>query len=156
MKERLTEEELEEEEGSNQMLPWQFHPALAKLNEKHRPDVLLQQSTGYLGGQLSRPMFHKTKWLRNCGCHPRSYMRQSQDENMTQDELTKKQKEAKDNKEKEKKQKTTPDKEPPEKATPDTTEMNTMPPLEDIDDNNDNGAKKKKFKFKKPILKPHR
>ena len=40
----------------------------------------------------------------------------------------------------------------PEKTTPDTTEMDTMPPLEDID--NDNGAKKK-FKFKKLIPKPH-
>ena len=63
----------------------------------------------------------------------------------------KKQKEAKDDKEKQKKQKTTPEKEPPEKATPDTTEMDTMPTLEDID--NDNGAKKK---FKKPTPKPCR
>ena len=71
---------------------------------------------------------------------------------MTQDEnYKKKQKEAKDDKEKQKKQKTTPEKEPPEKATPNTTEMDTMPPLKDIDD--DNGAKKK-FKFKKPIPKP--
>ena len=67
--------------------------------------------------------------------------------------MTKKnQKEAKDDKEKQKKQKTTPENEPPEKATPDTTEMDTMPSLEDIDD--DNGTKKK-FKFKKPIPKPH-
>ena len=35
MKERLTEEELEEEKGSNQMLPWPFHPMLAELDEKH-------------------------------------------------------------------------------------------------------------------------
>ena len=35
VKERLTEEELEEEEGSNQMLPQPFHPTLAKLDEKH-------------------------------------------------------------------------------------------------------------------------
>ena len=34
-KERLTEEEIEEEEGSNQMLPQPFHPDLAELNEKH-------------------------------------------------------------------------------------------------------------------------
>ena len=65
--------------------------------------------------------------------------------------LMKKQKEAEDNKEKQKKQKTMPEKEPPEKATPDATEMDTMPPLEDIV--NDNGAKKK---FKKPTPKPHR
>ena len=61
VKERLTEEELEEEEGSNQMLPWLFHPSLAKIDESTQPDVPLQQSTGYLGRQLSRPTFHKTK-----------------------------------------------------------------------------------------------
>ena len=62
----------------------------------------------------------------------------------------KKQKEAEHDKEKLKKQKTMPKKELPEKATPDTTEMDTMPPLEDINDNN--GAKKK---FKKLTPKPH-
>ena len=35
VKGRLTEEELEEEEGSDQMLPQPFHPMLAKLDEKH-------------------------------------------------------------------------------------------------------------------------
>ena len=34
-KERLTEEEIQEEEGSSQMLPWPFHPDLAELDEKH-------------------------------------------------------------------------------------------------------------------------
>ena len=34
-KERLTEEEIQEEEGSNQMLPWPFHPDLAQVDEKH-------------------------------------------------------------------------------------------------------------------------
>ena len=34
-KERLTEEEIQEEEGSNQMLPQLFHPDLAQLDEKH-------------------------------------------------------------------------------------------------------------------------
>ena len=34
-KERITEEEIQEEEGSNQMLPQLFHPDLAKLDEKH-------------------------------------------------------------------------------------------------------------------------
>ena len=34
-KERLTEEEIQEEEGSNQMLPRPFHPDLAQLDEKH-------------------------------------------------------------------------------------------------------------------------
>ena len=35
VRERLTEEELEEEEGSNQMLPQLFHPILTKIDEKH-------------------------------------------------------------------------------------------------------------------------
>ena len=34
-KERLIEEELVEEEGSNQMLPQPFHPILAEIDEKH-------------------------------------------------------------------------------------------------------------------------
>ena len=34
-KERLTEEEIQEEEGSNQMLPQSFHPDLAQVDEKH-------------------------------------------------------------------------------------------------------------------------
>ena len=85
VKERLTEEELEEEEGSIRCFHSLSTPHWLNLMKNTQPDVPLWQSTGYFGGQLSRPMFHKTKWLRNSECHPRSYMRQSQDENMTQD-----------------------------------------------------------------------
>ena len=35
VKERLTEQEIQEEEGSNQMLPQLFHPDLAQVDEKH-------------------------------------------------------------------------------------------------------------------------
>ena len=34
-KERLTQEEIQEEKGSNQMLPQLFHPDLAQVDEKH-------------------------------------------------------------------------------------------------------------------------
>ena len=34
-KERLTEEEILEEQGVNQMLSWPFHPKLAAIDEKH-------------------------------------------------------------------------------------------------------------------------
>ena len=152
VRERLTEEELEEEEGSNQMLPRLFHPILAKIDKKH-PTRCAAASVHWL---LRKAAF-KTKvsqnkvaekfWVAPKKLHE-AIMGRKYDPGQ---KLMKKQKEAKDDKERQKKQKTMPEKEPPEKATPNTTEMNTMPPLEDIED--DNGAKKK-FKFKKPTPKP--
>ena len=53
VKERLTEEELEEEECSNQMLPQPFHPMLAKLNKKH----LTRCATAAVHWLLRRPAF---------------------------------------------------------------------------------------------------
>ena len=152
VKERLTEEELEEEEGSNQMLPWLFHPTLAKLDEKHLTRCAAATVHWLLRRAAFKTNVSQNKVAEKFQVAPKklheAIMGQKYDPGQ---KMMKTQKEAKDDKEKQKKQKTTPEKEPPEKATPDTTEMDTMPPLEDIND--DNGAKKK-FKFKKPTSKP--
>ena len=167
-KSELTSEEVFEQQAMNNVLPRLYHPKLETVESKHAMRCLavavycqLQQKlfTKFTDSQaniadmfgVERKKFYTS--ITGCTYDTGKKLTKAEKKEWEACDLDLKKQKLMKQGIKSEKQKTTPKKEPPEKVTPDTTEIDTMLPQEDID-NDDNGAKKK-FKFKKPTPKPH-